>query len=278
MRVAITRKRNAFIAGLFSAACPGLGFLYVGKLLYALALPLGLTLVFALSAWTRVIFSPAGMLGAVLVYFSIWIVSIVFAVFIARRQGEVALKWMQRWYVYVGFFVLSSIVGSILLNNRGNLFGYETYRFSAQSMADTILVGDFIITDTWKYRSNVPQRGDLIVFRYPRDPSVKYIKRVIGLPGDLVEIRDYLVYVNGKSLDEPYVKLRSNERLSNATTSYQVPSDGYFMMGDNRDNSNDSRFWGPLPSENIYGSVEFIWLSYDPIAGLRLDRIGKFVK
>ena len=94
-------------------------------------------------------------------------------------------------------------------------------------------------------------RGDIVVFHYPLDPSKSYIKRIIALPNDELEIREGKVLINGQSIDEPYV----DARLNISARSYgplKIPADNYFVMGDNRDNSNDSRFWGPLPPKFIY--------------------------
>lgn len=98
------------------------------------------------------------------------------------------------------------------------------------------------------------QRRDIVIFRYPADPSKRFIKRVVGLPGELVEIRDGGISVDGKLLDEDYVDPQFNRsRLSKAAL--RIPNQSYYVLGDNRDNSNDSRLWGPLPADFIEGTV-----------------------
>lgn len=272
-----TKNRNAIVAGLFNVISPGLGFLYVGRILYALIFPLSLILLVAVASWTKLIFIPVGLFICMLVCFALWVGSIILAVLIARRQGEMILSKTQRWYVYVGFFIISSVIGNMLVTNRGKLFGYESFRFPSKSMANTLLFGDFLISNTWKYQSKSPQRGELIVFLLPDNPSIKYVKRVIALPGDTVEIKDGRVYVNAKQLTELYVEPENNQHMSKKNAIFAVPPGGYFVMGDNRDNSNDSRFWGAVPKQNVYGSVEFIWFSFDPILGFQSDRFGKLV-
>jgi len=272
------KRRSAFLAGLFNFIAPGLGFLYVGNAKYAIALPSILVLLFALSSWTKIIFRPVGFLSTVILFFLLWFGSVVLAGLMVRWQGDVAPKRFQRWYIYVAFFVISSVLREVLLANRGQLFGYETFRFPSMSMADTLLFNDFIVSDAWKYRDDIPRRGELIIFLYPKDLSVKYIKRVIGLPGEVVEIKGGVVYVNGKELNEPYVKPENKVHTSQTNSQYIVPEHGFFVMGDNRDNSSDSRFWGSVPRENVYGSVEFIWLSFNEGLNLRTERIGKIVK
>lgn len=221
----IIRKRSAFVAGLFSAISLGLGFLYVGKPVHAVALPLGLFLLLALGSWTKLIFSPFGALAVVVAAMVIALGSIVAAALVARRQQAIELKKFQRWYVYVGFVVATSIVADVLLGNRAQLFGYETFRFPSQSMDGTLLTGDFFISDTWKYKSHPPQRGELMVFRFPADPDVKYVKRVIGLPGDKVEMMNGTVIVNGTRLDEPYIKPENNLRTAKESLSFLVPEE-----------------------------------------------------
>ena len=103
-----------------------------------------------------------------------------------------------------------------------------------------------------------PQRGDIIVFEYPEDPSRDFIKRIIGLPGDVIEIKDSRVFVNGVGLNEPYVKEAPGYELPAPVT---VPQDSVFVMGDNRNNSSDSHIWGPLPLAKIIGKG---WLCYWP--------------
>lgn len=275
----MAKKRSALIAGLFNFISPGLGFLYVNKPLYAVAQPVSMVLLLGAASWTKILFNPIGMLAFVVLEFLIWFSCIVVAVVIARGQIDPTLSKFQRWYVYVGFFVLGSIAGNVLMQNRSQVFGYEPFRFPSASMQDTLSPGDFLISDTWKYKSQSPQRGDLVVFLFPGDPKIKYLKRVIGLPGDQVEIKHGAIKINGAVLDEPYINAENNRRTSKEVgQSYNVPSDSYFVLGDNRDRSNDSRYWGFVPKENIHGSVEFVWFSFDPKSGVQTDRIGKFVR
>lgn len=103
-----------------------------------------------------------------------------------------------------------------------------------------------------------PRRGDIVVFRYPRDPSRDFIKRVIGLPGDVVEVRGEKVYVNGKPLNEPYILSPPHYTMS----PIRVPPDEYFVLGDNRNDSSDSHVWGTVPWYDIVGQA---WVSYWPL-------------
>jgi signal peptidase I len=139
------------------------------------------------------------------------------------------------------------------------------------SMEDTVLPGDYILVDRFSYAPTsfawearlVPRgpvkRGDLVVFKHPVEPERDYIKRVIGLPGDTLEIRDGFVWINGRPIDEPYLDplYRSRE----FRPAEQVPEDRYFLMGDHRCDSSDSRSWGTVPQELIKGRAFLILFS-----------------
>jgi len=150
-------------------------------------------------------------------------------------------------------------------------------------MEPTLLVGDYIMTDNSVYRSRTPRRGDIVVFKYPGDERRDFIKRIVALPGEQVVIRSLRVYVNGDALEEPYVKRESALGGDSGGCGYVygcaptiVPSDSYFVMGDNRGNSQDSRYWGFLRREKIAGRAFTIYWSWDRSTHrLRLDRIGK---
>lgn len=197
-------------------------------------------------------------------------------------------------------------------------FVVEPFRIPSGSMMPTLLVGDFIVVNKFAYGLRLPvlntrvlnlgspQRGEIIVFRYPEDPRIDYIKRVIGVPGDTVAYRDKVLYINGESVPQEHVgsyvgagsgavmtgaHLRL-EHLDGAAHQillmpegfdqgfeYTVGEGQYFVMGDNRDNSRDSRFWGTVPEENLVGKAFFIWMNWDS-AAQRIDwsRIGSSVK
>jgi signal peptidase I len=121
-------------------------------------------------------------------------------------------------------------------------------------MLPTLKEGEYIIINKLSYYLEEPERGDIIVLQFPNDRSRDFIKRVIGLPGDLVEVRSGAVYVNGTALEEPYI----NDSPS-YNGSWAVPDDRYFVLGDNRNNSSDSHNWSFLPREDIVGKA---WIIY----------------
>lgn len=195
-------------------------------------------------------------------------------------------------------------------------FVAEPFRIPSASMLPTLHVGDFILVNKFTYgirlpvintkivEVNEPERGDVIVFRYPEDPSIDYIKRVVGLPGDKVGYFDKTIYINGEpvaqqdevkpeelfNLTSSRSELRSEQlgdhkhdilvnmqiRLVEGET--VVPEGQYFVMGDNRDNSKDSRFFGTVPEENLVGKAFFIWMSWDWNAGgIVWNRLGNSI-
>ncbi len=134
----------------------------------------------------------------------------------------------------------------------------QNFRIEGYSMEPNLHQGQYLIVNKAVYRwLHPPQRGDIVVFEYPRAPDRDFIKRVIGLPGETVEIRNGSIYIDGVPLDEPYLSEPTHGNMAPRTLG---PGE-YFVLGDNRDNSSDSRSWGPLPEKNIIGKA---WLSYWP--------------
>ncbi len=211
----------------------------------------------------------------------------------ARRKAKGPVRdWLEFiiTLIIMVFFIRTTVV--------------EAYRIPSSSMEDTLLVGDFLMVNKFLYGIRTPdwigvpftkigfdvphtrlpalrqpRRGDVIVFKYPLDPSQNYIKRCVGLPGDTIEVRDKVLYVNGKVFrDAPgakYVDVRMPEDYPQPEIVPQgagnrdnygpivVDPNCYFMMGDNRDNSADSRFWGFVPRDKIVGNALIIYFSWD---------------
>lgn len=142
------------------------------------------------------------------------------------------------------------------------LFLYQPVRVEGTSMMPSLEDQERIFINKFVYRLGFGdiERGDMVVFWYPNDPTKSYIKRVIGLPGDKVEVRSGAVWVNDVSIQEPYVPNEYRDTMSVAPL--VVPQDHYYVLGDHRSSSNDSRNWGPVPRQAIYGKAVF---SYWPI-------------
>lgn len=129
----------------------------------------------------------------------------------------------------------------------------RNFRIEGDSMLTAFENGQFVLADRVSYRLGEPQRGDVVIFEYPRAPQEDYIKRVIGLPGENVRIDGGAVYINGQLLSEPYVN--GQQTLAYRNVNLTLAEGQYFVMGDNRNYSSDSRAWGPLPRANIIGKA-----------------------
>ncbi|MCX7760206.1 MAG: signal peptidase I [Hydrogenothermaceae bacterium] len=206
------------------------------------------------------------------------------------------------------------------------VFLVQAFNIPSGSMKPSLLVGDFILVNKLVYGNwdiGIPftnitfyhknnrlaqiDRGDVIVFKYPEDPSIDFIKRVIAIPGDVVEVKDDIVYINGKALDRKpagyyeeeneKVKMYEETNIRRNGTKYsytvmeiedgigadfgpiQVPPNSYFVMGDNRDNSKDSRFWGFVPDDYVVGQAFVIYFSINTKKpSIRLSRLGKVIQ
>jgi len=147
--------------------------------------------------------------------------------------------------------------------NKGPLDGYDLLRMPSNSMANTLLEGDHIIVNLASYKNSSPKRGDVVLFLSPSDPRIKYTKRVIGLPGDKILVTNEDVFINDKKLNEPYINQGSSlfPVIGQLRDMYTVSKDEYFLLGDNRNKSRDSRFYGNIMSKNILGKVEVILYS-----------------
>ena len=189
-------------------------------------------------------------------------------------------------------------------------FFIEPYKIPSGSMIPTLMIGDFILVDKNIYGYKIPltnitlfenenpKRGYVVVFKYPEDQSINYIKRVIGLPGDKILYKNKRLYINDSeyplikaehsfdpieiadghvfienNLQKEYMILNQSNPPFNFE--YYVPNGTYFVLGDNRDNSNDSRFWGPVPEENLVGKAFYIWMFWNSDSYYSFfDRVG----
>jgi len=137
------------------------------------------------------------------------------------------------------------------------LFLYQPVKVEGTSMMPSLVNQERIFINKFVYRFYPIQRGDTVVFQFPRDTSKSYIKRVIGMPGDTVDVDHGTVIVNGKRLDEPYVPDEMRDMQTAKTTT--LKPDEYYVMGDHRNSSNDSRNWGPVERKYVYGKAVFVY-------------------
>ncbi len=258
---------------------------------------------------------------------------LVFAKTRAAQRAAQGIDEPEPWWVeWIASFFPVILVVFVLRS-----FIVEPFRIPSGSMLPTLEVGDFILVNKYTYGIRLPvinkkiiemgkpERGDVMVFKYPLDPSMDYIKRVVGLPGDVVEYHNKRLRINGEDIqlspyqaeqadyllkDRMYFAKRLSEKLGTAQhdilndpdapayvrdpkvfpmqenciyngdgITCKVPAGHYFMMGDNRDGSSDSRYWGFVPEENIVGKAFFIWFHAQnliPPSGIEPGRIGSF--
>jgi len=249
---------------------------------------------------------PALMVTLVIVTGIIWLIdSILWAPQRAKDQKEpLAVEYARSFFpIILVVLVIRSFIA-------------EPFRIPSASMLPTLHIGDFILVNKFAYgvrlpvlntkflETGEPERGDVVVFRYPKNPQLDYIKRVVGLPGDKIGYFNKTVYINGEKIVQQ-VKQKDLSLLSIVPARNElryeqlgdaghdilvdpdrrliegeavVPAGEYFVMGDNRDNSNDSRFWGTVPEANLVGKAFFIWMSWDwNSGGIVWNRLGNSI-
>ncbi|MEJ2060112.1 MAG: signal peptidase I [Gammaproteobacteria bacterium] len=243
----------------------------------------------------------------------VWLLDVVWWRKVRMPAPEGAAEVQEPWYVDYSRAFFPVLLLVLLLRS----FVFEPFRIPSGSMMPTLLVGDFIwvnkydyglrlpITSTKILKIGEPHRGDVVVFRFPRDPNTDYIKRIVGLPGDVVTYVHKTLYINGKKMTQtpvgPYADAADNGEGVDSTEYVEnlggvkhdillmpsrpslsgewiVPPHHYFVMGDNRDNSNDSRYWGTVPEQNLVGKAEFIWFNWNIRDWtMKFSRIGDII-
>jgi len=189
---------------------------------------------------------------------------------VARRHKSLVREYGEAIVIAV---VLALVIRTLVV---------QAFTIPSGSMMDTLLIGDYILVNKFLYGAEIPltdrhlpavrdpHRGDIVVFKYPNDETRDFIKRIIAVGGDTVQVRDNRVTLNGRLIDEPYVRPGSFSGPAGSPCSYayaceplRVPEGSYFVMGDNRDNSQDSRYWGFVRREKIRGKAFLIYWSWN---------------
>lgn len=278
-------KPNKWIAGVLGFFIQPLGMLYVNKLSWAF-IYFGISIVLAL-------FEYIALYKLHLLWLENFSFNIILMVICALHAYRISSHWepveVKPWYSHWYGLVSIPIVMFVAIFSFRS-FMFEPFRTPSASMLPTLKVGSILITKKFGYGnygtfgilifktevSSSLNRGDVAVFQYPEKPSINYVKRIVGLPGDIIEYKNKLLTVNGelvttKKLAENKSKVIWQEKfdskvfsITNITTrpSYDfivtIPKNNYFVLGDNRDNSRDSRHWGFLPKENFVGKVIYV--------------------
>jgi signal peptidase I len=207
---------------------------------------------------------------------------------VGRRRKSVVREYFEAIAIAI---LLALVIRTLIV---------QAFTIPSGSMMDTLLVGDYILVNKFLYGPEVPltdyrlpalrlpDRGDIIVFKYPQDEKRDFIKRIVAGPGETVQVRGQQVLINGQPLDEPYVRRNPGQLPHGGSPSFcgyayaceplVVPPDSYFVMGDNRDNSQDSRYWGFVKRDKIKGKAFLIYWSWDGDRHwLRWWRLGRYI-
>jgi signal peptidase I len=190
---------------------------------------------------------------------------------------------------------VEAIITALILALLIRTFIVQAFKIPSGSMIPTLLIGDHILVNKFLYGTQIPftdkkilifrepEKGDIIVFKYPENPAKDFIKRVIATEGDTIEEKNKVVYVNGEPVTETYAyhydpTMHSDSDPRDTFGQIRVPKDKIFVMGDNRDHSYDSRFWGFVDEKEVKGKAFIIYWSWDPDKWVRFNRIGRLIE
>lgn len=267
------KPRRPWIAAVLTLLLPGLGHLYGGEPVRALAVSVGQLALVSGVFVSGVFRTFAGLVVAFLAILFVFVWVILDAVKIARRKKDYVLKRYNRWYVYGAVLVAMNLFVSPAALVA--LSPVRTYKIVSGSMEPSLLINDHVMADLQHYRTAKPMRGDLFVFTSPENPNFQLISRIVGLGGERIEIVDKIVYIDGKPLEDPWGQHRDAQIFREQgpgappaqfvqrdnLRSQKIPPEMVFVLGDNRDNSYDSRFYGPIHPSLFQGRLLYIYLS-----------------
>ena len=309
------KERRPALAAFLSLVLMGLGQLYNGQLRRAVVF-LVLDIFLAVLAATNSTFLLT-FHGVMIIYFGgliyvgIRFFAVIDAFIGARRIGAVELQRYNRWYVYVSVLSVAMIIPMVFESP------IKTYSIPGGSMMPTLIIGDHVSANKNAYHDRAPESGDVVVFRLPKDNQTEYMQRLIGLPGDEIQVKRGLLHINDapvprsslgattyvgnfgyvqqvtayaetlpNGVEHSIYEVSDNSGVADNTKVFKVPPGHYFMMGDNRDNSMDSRFGvGFVPAVDLVSRAEVLWFSHNGTASwwqfwrwpqaIRFSRIGK---
>ncbi|MCF8111141.1 MAG: signal peptidase I [Desulfobacteraceae bacterium] len=279
------KPRKPWLACLLTFLTIGLGHLYSGEAKKGAALYFfgQCALLAVLVSLVLLLPNISGFILAVLIGFGFLIFCLFDAVRISRRhKTKYELKKYNRWYFYVLIFVISSFLIEPAVEYVVKKEFVGAYKIPSGGMAPTLKAGDYVFADKFIYSRQEVRRGDIVIFPYPEDPSKAFVKRVVAIGGDTLEIIDKKIFLNGDPQAHDYAIHTDPHILSEKECPrdnfgpVKVPEDMLFVMGDNRDNSYDSRFWGYVKKSSVKGKVKSIYWSWDSEkSAIRWERIGK---
>lgn len=271
------RKRSGVIAALLASMLSPVAFAYVQRPGWGITF-LFLGPVFVLVAGRLGLpFTAYGYYVLIGIALACVVAAMVFAFRFARTlPAQPGRRWYNHWYHYLWIAALTMGANHAMQADRGRLFGFEPYRMPAESMQPALMPGDFIVADFRGSSLAQIEVGDIVVFEPEHHPEQRWVKRVVGVPGQAIEVRGNDVFVDGKREAGSWRTIREPALpVQPPFGKVSLKADEFFLMGDNRPNSEDSRFTGPVKRAAIVGKARLIWLHYGPDTG-RIDtsRIG----
>jgi signal peptidase I len=269
------KKRKPILAFLLSLVTPGLGQIYNGQFKKGVSFLAGFLLVYIVFSF--LLFRFYGMILYLIIMIGLFLFILQDALLAAKKLKTITLKPYNKWTIYLILFLLSSVVIRPLLGWTIRNHIVRAYKIPSSGMKPTVLVGDHLIADMRIYKSEKPKRGDIIIFEFPRDPSKDFIKRVIGMEDEKVEVINHKIYINEKLLDDLWGYFEDGGSVKGFPVLEKfgpilVPKDSLFVLGDNRNNSQDSRFLGFVNIEKVKGKALYLYWAKDK------SRIGMELK
>jgi len=272
------RKRKPIVALLLSFFTPGLGQVYNGRLVKGAVYYFAGFLLTAALLFSGLFFHFTGMIFCLVILLLYFIFILMDALIGAIKLKEIALKPYNKWYLYliiflINIFAIQPLVGSSIKNNL-----VRAYKIPSGGMDPTIFNDDRLIANMQIFKKELPRRGDIVIFRYPLNRSKDFIKRIIGLPGETLQIFNKKVFINNRLMEEPFA-IHTDQRIipgaeqpRDNTGPIFIPPNKLFVIGDNRDQSFDSRYWGFVDLSDLKGKALYIYWAKDK------RRIGQIIR
>jgi len=268
------RRPSRALPFLLSFVTPGAGHAFAGHIRRGFAWAIGLVAVSLVVPFVMRVGFVGLVLGALL-----GMAAVLACAIDALRLPGSRPPWRILITVWAILFVGGWIVSDAVKTHVRRFA--QAFTIPSRSMEPTLLVGDYVMADKAIYRGRSPRRGDIVVYRYPEDERRTFVGRIMAVPAETIQVRGGDVLINGRPLEEPYVKRSLGASYDSCTYAYgcqptEIPAGRYFVMGDHRDNARDSRYFGFVAAKAIIGRVYTIYWSWDSDTHwLRRERVGK---